>query len=140
MLAGALSLQAILECLTSLLQKAVSGQAPPGQASLWQCRAASVITVMTEILFGTSAIWQPLTWLDLPSRDAPAAEAILPMLEQLQEMFVCDELWGIASHNEASGDQASQPSSPQVRDSMLDVCSSGMICALRCRLWIILAF
>lgn len=105
--AGGLGLQGLVEHLVSLLEKIVAQGKP-----VWQCQAASVITVLTEVVFGASPAWHPVKWLDAACQ-RPTGTVVLPLVEQLQEGFFQDKLWGVPSQNNAQ-DADAPKLSPQV--------------------------
>lgn len=110
--AGGAGLHSLVYHLSALLQKSVKDK-----HTGWQCTAASIITVMTETLFGACTAWQPSVWLDTASEDPEEVKVVAPLLERLQEDLVCDELWGVPSHNTIS-DPANTALSPQVTHSL----------------------
>ena len=126
MSAGGLGLQSIVDQLSSILHDSAEKQVSGVLVSSWQCQAASVVTVMTELIFGASIVWQPHVWLDACSKEAPAAETLVPMLEHLLEELTGSQLWGVPSHNANASDDdgpTGQRLSPQVSHSPYHLCS-----------------
>jgi len=35
-----------------------------GPRQPWQCSAATVVTLLTEVVYGASAAWEPVSWLE----------------------------------------------------------------------------
>ena len=104
---GGIGLQSLVDRLASTLQKMVAQG-----MSYWQCQAASVVTILTEIVFGASSAWYPDIWLDVGCQGLADTANLLPLIERLQEDFTQDDLWGITSHNSAHSDALKL--SPQV--------------------------
>ncbi len=65
----------------------------------WQCQAASLVTVLAEMLFGASPAWRPSFWLGVSCQGAADTAVLLPIIERIQEDFTREELWGILSQN-----------------------------------------
>ena len=113
--AGGIGLQSLVDHLADRLQKVVS----EGLAS-WQCQAASVVTVLSEVVFGASLAWHPTVWLEAGCQGVTDTAVLQQLVEQLQENFTQDRLWSIPSQLSALPPDV-LPLSPQVKLTLLSV-------------------
>lgn len=82
----------------------------------WQCEAAAIVTVLSELCFGASQAWQPQTWASLDSPRQHSSEKLQSLVSDIQEHFLEEGLWDLQTSNDPMGQLVgSEVLKPQAR-------------------------
>ena len=99
------------------------GKAAKRQVHDWLLQAASIVAVVSEIVFGASSAWQPGAAHPADSNQSTAdtekqQEELEALVILIEEEWVKESLWGVPTSNEYSwqgNDSQAQHLTPQAR-------------------------